>query len=549
MENKKLNTNIAKKCENINKQITEKHIIIREEKPEDYEKTEYMTMRAFWNLHGPGCNEHLLVHKLRESKDYLPELSRVAELDGKIVGLIMYSKAWIRNENEEFEIITFGPLCIEPILHNSGIGRLLLEETMKLAKEVGYIGICIYGESEYYPKLGFKTADHYGITDPQGNNYDPLMAYPLNEEAFSKVHGKLFESSTFEECEDENEIAEFTKQFPYYKPLKLACQWLHKERLGRISEVQKNTYIIKFFEQEIEGKLKGTFYNEDKELPVVGDYVTFEYNQNGQSMICSVCERSSLLKRPDQSGHAIGFVKTMKEQVMVSNLDYAFIVASLNDNYNLNRIARYVSITLQGGAIPVVILTKMDLCSNPGRYVREVEDLSDDVRVHTISALYGIGLEELEEYMKPGVTIAILGSSGVGKSTLVNAISGKEIMRTSEIREDDAKGRHTTTYRALIELENGVTLIDTPGMRELGMCDVEEGLDETFSDIVELACGCRFSDCKHDTEPGCAIKKALEDGLLSYDRFELYMGLQKESNHSAKMKAISKCRKQINSRR
>ncbi len=319
-----------------------------------------------------------------------------------------------------------------------------------------------------------------------------------------------------------------------------------KTEYGRISEVQKNIYMIRFSGQEIEGKLKGSFYNEERELPVVGDYVTFEYNPNGQSVICEVKERTSMLKRPDQSGHAIGYVKNMKEQVMVANMDYVFIVASLNENYNFNRIARYVSITLQGGAIPVVILTKMDLCSNPGRYIREVEDLSEDVKVHAISALYGIGLDELTDYMQPGVTIAFLGSSGVGKSTLVNAIAGQEIMKTSEIREEDAKGRHTTTYRALIELENGVTVIDTPGMRELGMCDVEEGIDETFSDIVELACGCKFSDCRHETEPGCAVKKAIEDGILSPDRFELFRGLHQESDHSAKMKAISKSRKLYN---
>ena len=522
------------------------NIIIRKEAPEDYRKTEYMVMRAFWNIHVPGCNEHLLVNKLRNSPDYLPEFSRVAELDGEIVGVVMYSRAWVRNDNEEYEIATFGPLCVEPTLHNSGVGRMLLEETFPMVKEAGYPGICIYGEPGYYPKLGFKTADNYGITDPQGNNFDALMAYPLDEEAFSKVHGRLYEASVFEECEDAEEIERFTSQFPYHKPLKLSCQWLHEERLGRICEVQKNIFKIKFFEKEILAKLKGSYKGE---LPVVGDYVTFLYNQYGESVITSVCERKSLLKRPDQSGHAIGYVKNMKEQIMVSNFDYVFIVASLNENYNFNRIARYVSITLQGGGIPVVILTKVDLCSNPGRYVREVEDLSDDVKVHTISALYGIGIDELNEYMIPGNTIAILGSSGVGKSTLVNALAGKEIMETSAIRESDAKGRHTTTYRAMIELENGVTLIDTPGMRELGMCDVEEGIDETFSDIAELASCCRFSDCKHDTEPGCAVKAALQDGSLSYERFELYLSLQRESNHTTKMKSISKARKQLKNKR
>lgn len=551
MENIKLSSNYKKydkrnsneiinndtKNNNIkNSNIKNIDIIIRKETPEDYQKTEYMVMRAFWNLHVPGCNEHLLVHKLRDSKDYLSDLSRVAELNGQIVGVIMYSRAWIRNDREEFEIASFGPLCVEPTLHNMGIGRRLLEETLPLVKKAGYAGVCIFGEPGYYPKLGFKTADNYGITDAEGNNYDALMAYALDDEAFAKVHGRLYEAEVFESCEDEAEIREFTKNFPYHKPLKLSCQWLHEDRLGRICQVQKNIYKIRFFEKEILAKLKGTYAGE---LPVAGDYVTFIYNQQGESVITSLCERKSLLKRP----------KNMKEQAMVANFDYVFIVSSLNENYNYNRIARYVSLALQGGGIPVVVLTKADLCSNPGRYVREIEDLSDQVHVHTVSALYGIGLDELKEYMLPGKTIAILGSSGVGKSTLVNALAGQNIMETGAIREYDAKGRHTTTHRELIELDNGVTLIDTPGMRELGMGDAGDGIDETFSDIMELASKCRFRDCRHDTEPGCAVKAALKDGSLSPERLELYKSLQRENDNRAKMKAISKARKQIKNRR
>jgi ribosome small subunit-dependent GTPase A len=514
------------------------NIIIRKETKDDYQAAEFMTMRAFWNLHGPGCNEHLLVHKLRDAEEYLPELSRVAELDGKIVGAIYYSKAKVVEGENEHEVLTFGPLAVEPTCFAQGIGARLLEETLKLAKAAGYPGIVICGEPEYYPKHGFVTCDHFDIHHPAFGNADPFMAYPLTAD-FDQIHGLFYEAPVFETCEDEEEIREFTGRFPYYKPLKLSCQWLHVEKLGRISEVNKNSYKIRFWEQEIPAKLKGSFTADDPEnLPVVGDYVTFIYNRYGDSTILSVCERSSLLQRPDQA-------KTGVMQYMVANVDYCFIVTSLNEDYSYNRIARYVSVALQGGVTPIVILTKSDLCNNVGRYVREVESISEKVRVHAISALCGIGLDELEEYLAPGTSICLMGSSGAGKSTLVNALAGEEVMKTSEIREDDDEGRHTTTYRKLIELQNGVCIIDTPGMREIGMANSQEGIDDTFSDIVELARKCRFTDCRHETEPGCAVRKAIEDGELSEERFELYKNLGAENTRNyAKKKQIAKWHKE-----
>ena len=356
------------------------NIILRKETKEDFYNTEHMTMRAFWNLHGPGCNEHLLVHKLRESEDYLPELSRVAELDGRIVGAIFYSKAKVVDGETEHEVLTFGPLAVEPTCFNKGIGAKLLKETLSLAEESGYKGIVICGEPGYYPKHGFKTCDNFGILHPAFGNSDAFMAYPLND-GFDEIHGTYYEAPVFETCEDEAEIEEFTKEFPYYKPLKLSCQWLHVEKLGRISEVQKNSFKIRFFEQELPAKLKGSFYEEDSEnWPVVGDYVTFLYNPNGECTILTVCERSSFLQRPDQA-------KTGVMQHMVANVDYTFIVTSLNDDYSFNRIARYASVALQGNSIPVAILTKSDLCNNVGRYVREVESISENIRVHAVSAL------------------------------------------------------------------------------------------------------------------------------------------------------------------
>ncbi|WP_158588709.1 ribosome small subunit-dependent GTPase A [Butyrivibrio sp. X503] len=510
------------------------NLTIRKETKEDFYNTEHMVMRAFWNIHGPGCNEHLMVHKLREAKEYLPDLSRVAEMDGQIVGAVFVSKARVVDGDTEHEVLCIGPVAVEPTCFSMGIGGKLLAEVANASKAAGYMGIVMCGEPDYYPKHGFITCDNFGIEHGDDGNFDAFMAYPLND-GFKDIHGKFYEAPVFEECEDEKEIEEYTKNFPYYKPLKLSCQWLHKERLGRISEIQKNSYTIRFFEKDIPAKLKGSFYNESPDkLPVVGDYVIFAYNPIGDSMILSVCERSSFLTRPDQA-------KTGTMQYMVANVDYTFIVTSLNEDYSYNRIARYVSVVLQGDSIPVVVLTKSDLCNNTGRYIREVGTISDKVRVHAISAIYGIGLEELDEYLIPGTTICFMGSSGAGKSTLLNAICGEEIMKTSEVRASDSTGRHTTTHRQLIMPGNGVSIIDTPGMRELGMAQVEEGLDGTFSDIIELESQCRFSDCKHETEPGCAIKAAIERGELDPDRYMLYKSLGQENrNNYAKKKEISK---------
>ncbi len=305
--------------------------------------------------------------------------------------------------------------------------------------------------------------------------------------------------------------------------------------IGRISEVRKNHFMICFEDREIPAKLKGKLYEETADrFPVVGDYVEFIDNPEGDAIIQSVCARTSILQRPDQS-------KTGVMQYMAANVDYLFIVMSLNEDYSYNRVARYASVALQGGAAPVVILTKADLCRDVERYIQEIRTVSDQIRVHAVSALYGIGLEELETYFTPETTICLMGSSGAGKSTLINQIAGEEIMKTSDIRESDAKGRHTTTHRQMIRLKNEVFIIDTPGMREIGMAGTEEGIGDTFSDIIALERQCRFSNCRHDTEPGCAVKQAIAAGVLSRERLMLYQSLNAENTRNyAKKKEISK---------
>lgn len=310
-------------------------------------------------------------------------------------------------------------------------------------------------------------------------------------------------------------------------------------QIGRVSEVQKNSFVIRYGTEELLAKLSGKFYQKESLFPVVGDYVNFHYNPQGESRIMGICERKNYLTRPDTA-------KSMKEQPMAANLDYAFLVMSLNDNFNLNRAVRYAATVLQEGIQPVAVLTKADLCEDVESLKMRFKQMLPQIKVHAVSALTGDGMNELNEYLKPGITIALLGSSGVGKSTLVNAIAGTEIMKTGGIREKDAKGRHTTTYRNMIELLSGVVVIDTPGMREIGLCDVDEGLDDTFEDIAKLATKCRFRDCTHTNEPRCAVRQAIEDGSLSQERFELYRSLHEESRKSADMKAIAKARKEIN---
>lgn len=200
------------------------NIIIRPETKEDYFNAEFMTKKAFWNLHHPGCDEHYLVHMLRNSEDYIEELSRVAELDGKIVGGIYYSKAYVINEGKKVDVLTFGPLCVDPEYQNTGIGGKLLEETIKIAREKGYKGIVIFGEPGYYPKHGFKTCDHFGITTKEGKNFDPFMGYEIVPNAFSEVSGRFYESEIFEQLYPDK-VEEYDKKFPYMEKLKLPGQW------------------------------------------------------------------------------------------------------------------------------------------------------------------------------------------------------------------------------------------------------------------------------------------------------------------------------------
>ena len=298
----------------------------------------------------------------------------------------------------------------------------------------------------------------------------------------------------------------------------------------RVVLVHRDRYLVRNEGEELYCVLSGSLrYRE--EYPVVGDRVEITVNPYGDSLIQAILPRRTVFCRPDRGGHADGFVKTLQVQPLIANIDYVFIITSLNRDFSLNRIARYAAMAAAGGAVPVAVLTKADLCPDAAEMEAKAAAVSKDLEAIAISSYTGYGLDRLRAYFRPGVTIALLGSSGAGKSTLVNTLAGREVMRTGGIREEDSKGRHTTTHRELIELD-GVSFIDTPGLRELGMVDAEEGLAGTFSDIAELVSRCAFSDCTHRNEPGCAVRQALADGSLAPERWEMYSRLEKENNWS-----------------
>ena len=298
----------------------------------------------------------------------------------------------------------------------------------------------------------------------------------------------------------------------------------------RVILVQKDRYLVRSEDEELYCVLAGSLRYQD-EFPVVGDYVEVIPNPYGDSLIRAILPRKTVFCRPDRGGHADGFVKTMKVQPLVANIDDVFIITSLNSDFSVNRIARYAAMATAGGAIPVAVLTKADACPDVEALEAQAAALSESIKVVSVSAYTGFGMGKLRSFIKPGATIALLGSSGAGKSTLVNTLAGRDILRVGAIREKDSKGRHTTTQRQLVEI-NGVSFIDTPGLRELGMIDAVEGIADTFSDISELIGQCKFSNCSHQTEPGCAIRRALEDGTLSRERWEMYTRLEKENRWS-----------------
>jgi len=295
---------------------------------------------------------------------------------------------------------------------------------------------------------------------------------------------------------------------------------------ARVAVEHRSEYVVYAQQGELRAEPAGRLRHSG-EHPAVGDWVAVTSRADEtRARIEAVLPRRTAFVRK------VAWSET-KPQVVAANVDVVFVVCGLDLNFNVRRVERYLTLAWESGAQPVVLLTKADLCDDAESRVWEVESVAYGVPVHAVSAPHGDGVETVRGYVPPGRTAALLGSSGVGKSTLVNALVGKEVLATREIR-DDGRGRHTTTHRELVPLPDGGLVLDTPGMRELQLWDAESGLESAFQDVEQLAAQCRFADCAHRREPGCAVRAALANHTLDLERFESWRKLQRELERLAR---------------
>jgi ribosome biogenesis GTPase len=284
---------------------------------------------------------------------------------------------------------------------------------------------------------------------------------------------------------------------------------------GRVAVEHRSAYVVYTEHGEVWAELAGRLRHEGV-FPAVGDWVAVR----PRSTIVALLPRRTVFSRKQPW--------ETKEQVLAVNADTVFVVVALTErDFKLRRLERYLATAWESGAQPVIVLTKRDLCDDVAGAVAEAEGVAFGVPVHAVSAVSGEGLGDLGPYLAPGQTVALLGSSGVGKSTLVNHLVGQELLATQEIRAD-GRGRHTTTHRELVLLPDGGLVLDTPGLRELQIWDASEGVEHTFDDVASIAAGCRFSDCGHEREPGCAVRAAIASGALARERLDSYRKLQRE---------------------
>ena len=296
---------------------------------------------------------------------------------------------------------------------------------------------------------------------------------------------------------------------------------------GRVVRESKGLYRVQTDEGEWVAEMAGRLRHEAlsrADLPAVGDFVALRPSHGSRAIVHAVLPRRSVFVR-----RAAGL--DTHEQILAANVDTVFLVSGLDRDFNPRRIERYLVMARESGARPVIVLNKADLCDDVEGRRREVEAVAAGVPIHPVAGKAGQGLEALEPYLKPAETVAFLGSSGVGKSTLINRLLGAEVMATHAVRESDQRGRHTTSHRQILRLPGGGLVVDTPGMRELQLWAADDAMGAAFEDVESLAATCRFRDCTHQAEPGCAVQKAAADGSLPAERLESYRKLQAELKH------------------
>ena len=294
---------------------------------------------------------------------------------------------------------------------------------------------------------------------------------------------------------------------------------------ARVAVQHRGAYVLLAEQGELRAELTGRLTHEAEpgELPAVGDWVTARVRDEASASIHAVLPRRTAFSRKATSGPS----DRTEEQILAANVDTVFLVSALGPELNPRRLERYLATAWESGAEPVIVLTKLDLHADAAAALTAVEGIAFGVPVHAVSGVTGEGTEALSPYLRAGRTVALLGSSGVGKSTLVNRLCGRDVLATRDVRAD-GRGRHTTTHRELVGLPGGGLLLDTPGMRELQLWDASDGLEGAFADVASLAAACRFTDCAHETEPGCAVRAALADGSLAPERFESWRKLERE---------------------